>query len=254
MTSCHYVTQQGVVTRPQTNPEELIIMKNTRFQQTATDPRAPQHAAAPRQRPSALEQAGGTRGLVYSALPVVAFVVANSLRGLKVATIAAAALALAIAVERLMRKESIQPALGGLFGVAIAAGISWYTGSAKDYFLIGIWASLGGAVLFLVSVLARWPLAGLIWNSATGKGTAWREDKRSRLYYDVATLALAAIFGARFVVQQWLYENDEVGTLGFAKIAMGYPLLGVGLLVVAWAARSSDKRLRALGLLPAKHA
>jgi hypothetical protein len=41
---------------------------------------------------------------------------------------------LGIAVQRLMRKESIQPALGGVFGVAIAAGISWYTGSAKDFF------------------------------------------------------------------------------------------------------------------------
>lgn len=131
-------------------------------------------------------------------------------------------------------------------------GISWYTGSAKDYFLIGIWASLGGAVLFLVSVLARWPLAGVIWNSATGKGTVWRADKRSRLYYDVATLVLAAVFGARFVVQQYFYETDQVSSLGFAKVAMGFPLLALALLVVAWAARHSNKRLTAIGLLPAR--
>ncbi|MFB7657066.1 MULTISPECIES: DUF3159 domain-containing protein [unclassified Streptomyces] len=197
-------------------------------------------------KPSALEQAGGTKGLVYAALPVVAFVLANNYRGLKVAVIASVAVALGIALERLKRKESLQPALGGLFGVAVAAGVSWYTGSAKDYFLIGIWASLGGAVLFLASVLVRRPLAGVLWNSVTGKGNAWRADGRSRLYYDIATLTLAAIFGARFVVQQYLYETDAVESLGFAKILMGYPLLGLGLLVVAWAARLSDKRLKTL--------
>ncbi|WP_440572413.1 DUF3159 domain-containing protein [Streptomyces sp. KR2] len=205
-----------------------------------------------RGKKTVLEQAGGTKGVVYSALPALVFVVANSVGGLKVGILAALLGAGGIAAQRLVRRESIQPALGGVFGVAVAAGVSWYTGSAKDFFLIGIWASLAGAVVFGVSVVVRWPLAGLIWNATTGKGVAWRTDRRSRIYYDVATLVLAAIFGARFAVQQYLYQADEVGSLGFAKIAMGYPLLAIGVLVVAWAARASDKRLKAVGLLPAK--
>ncbi|MPY58563.1 DUF3159 domain-containing protein [Streptomyces spongiae] len=225
-------------------------MQTTSPQEAASD----MQTAGQRKQKSALEQAGGTKGLVFSALPPVVFVVANNVGGLKAGVAAALLVALGIAVQRLTRRESIQPALGGLFGVAIAAGISWYTGSAKDFFLIGIWASLAGAVAFVLSVLLRWPLAGLIWNSATGKGTVWREDKRSRLYYDIATLVLAAIFGARFAVQQYLYQADEVGSLGFAKIAMGYPLLAVGFLAVAWAARASNKRLKAMGLLPAQRA
>ncbi|RFU88481.1 DUF3159 domain-containing protein [Streptomyces triticagri] len=223
-------------------------MQTTSPQKAAID----MQAADQRRKKSALEQAGGTRGVVYSALPALVFVVANNARGLEVGILAALLVAVGIAVERLARSESIQPALGGVLGVAIAAGISWYTGSAKDFFLIGIWASLAGAVAFTVSVLLRWPLAGLIWNATTGKGTVWRADKRSRIYYDIATLVLAAIFGARFAVQQYLYQADEVDSLGFAKIAMGYPLLAVGLLAVAWAARASDKRLKAVGLLPAK--
>ncbi|MFC8131321.1 DUF3159 domain-containing protein [Streptomyces sp. NPDC057302] len=207
---------------------------------------------APRPQPSALDQAGGTKGIVYSALPVLAFVVANSAAGLRVAVIAALAVAVGIGVERLVRKESVQPAIGGVFGVAIAAGVVWFTGSAKDYFLIGIWASLAGAVLFLLSVLVRWPLVGVIWNAATGKGSVWRADKRSRFYYDVATLALTAVFGARFAVQQYFYATDQVGSLGFAKIAMGFPLLALAFLVAAWAARRSNKRLASIGLLPEK--
>ncbi|WP_326687286.1 MULTISPECIES: DUF3159 domain-containing protein [unclassified Streptomyces] len=225
-------------------------MKTKSFLETESDTQAEQ--AAPRKRPSALDQAGGVRGVIYSALPVLAFVIAHNFRGLKASIIAAFAVAVAIGVERLVRRESVQPAVGGVFGVAIAAGVVWFTGSAKDYFLIGIWASLAGAILFLLSVLVRWPLAGVVWNAATGKGTVWRADKRSRLYYDVATLVLAAVFGARFVVQQYFYETDQVSSLGFAKVAMGFPLLALALLVVAWAARHSNKRLTAIGLLPAR--
>ncbi|MFS8200774.1 DUF3159 domain-containing protein [Streptomyces sp. CWNU-52B] len=224
-------------------------MKAKNFLETETDTTAEQ--TAPR-RPSALEQAGGTKGIVYSALPALAFVVAHNFSGIKLSIVAALGVAVAIGVVRLLSKESVQPAVGGVFGVAVAAGVVWFTGSAKDYFLIGIWASLAGAVLFLVSVLVRWPLAGVIWNVAAGKGNVWREDKRSRLYYDVATLVLAAVFGARFGVQQYFYETDQVGSLGVAKIAMGFPLLAVALVVVAWAARSSNRRLMAVGLLPAK--
>lgn len=227
-------------------------MKTKRFLETESDTQAEQ--TAPRQQPSILDQAGGAKGVVYSALPVLAFVIAHNFRGITASIVAALAVAVAIGVERLVRKESVQPAIGGVFGVAIAAGIVWFTGSAKDYFLIGIWASLAGAVLFLLSVLVRWPLAGVIWNVVTGKSNVWRADKRSRLYYDVATLVLAAVFGARFVVQQYFYVTDQVGSLGFAKIAMGFPLLALALLVVAWAARRSNKRLAAIGLLPAKRA
>ncbi|MFJ6694586.1 DUF3159 domain-containing protein [Streptomyces sp. NPDC091272] len=218
-----------------------------------TEPATQVEQTTPQPRPSVLDQAGGTEGVIYSALPAVAFVVANSLGGMRMAVIAALGVALAIGLWRLVRKESVQPAIGGVFGVAVAAGIVWFTGSAKDYFLIGIWASLAGAVLFLGSVLVRRPLAGVIWNVASGKGDVWRADKRSRLYYDIATLVLAVVFGARFAVQQYFYVTDQVGSLGFAKIAMGFPLLALALLVVAWAARSSNKRLKAIGLLPAKH-
>lgn len=240
--------------RPISAPTDLkeLITVNTTHPQTTSDTHTHQ-TATHQEKPSVLDQVGGTKGIVYSVLPVIAFVAGNSLGGLKAAIIAALAVAAAVTAERLTRKESLQPALGGLLGAAIAAGISWYTGSAKNYFLIGIWASLGGALLFLASVPARRPLAGVIWNAATGKGDVWRTDKRSRHYYNVATLVLAGIFGARFAVQQWLYHTDQVGSLGFAKIAMGYPLLALGLLVVAWAGRSSSKRLKALGLLSAKH-
>ncbi|MGW4074719.1 DUF3159 domain-containing protein [Streptomyces asiaticus] len=199
-----------------------------------------------RAKQTPLEQMGGTTGLVYMMLPVVAFVLGNASYGLTGAICTAVGVSLAISVLRLVRKESIQPALSGLFGVAVASFVAWKTGSAKGFFLTGIWGNLALGVVFLLSVLVRRPLAGIVWGSLNGTGTAWLKDKPSRHYYDIATLTLVGVFAARVAVQQWLYEKDATGWLAFTKIAMGYPLLALAFLVVLWAGRRSGNRLKAL--------
>lgn len=197
-------------------------------------------------KPTLLDHMGGLAGLVYSGLPSVAFVLVDAIVGLNAAVVVAVGVGAGITVLRLLRRESIQPAVSGLLGVAVAAFIAYQTGSAKDYFVLGIWVSAALAVVFLVSVLVRWALVGVIWNLLNGAGHSWRSDRVSRQAYDIATWAFVAVFIARFVVQQWLYDTDSTGWLGFARIAMGYPLLALALVVVVWAVRRSAKQLRAL--------
>ncbi|MFY2790475.1 DUF3159 domain-containing protein [Rhodococcus sp. MALMAid1271] len=207
--------------------------------------------------PTVLEQLGGVRGLLYSTLPVIVFVPANSYFGLGVALWAALGVAAAVLVWRLVQRSPIQPAISGFFGVGICAFIAYRTGDAKGYFLFGIYTSLvyGGA--FVVSVLARWPLVGVIWGYLNGKGTAWRHDRSAVRYYDLATIAWAAVFGARYLVQSQLYDSDQTGWLAVARIGMGWPLTGVALLVTLWSVRQADRALeiasgadRADGTLP----
>lgn len=195
--------------------------------------------------PTLLQQMGGVPGLIYSSLPSLVFVVADAAAGLLAAVAAAVACGIAVAVLRLLRREPVQPAVSGLLGVAIAAFIAYRTGSAKDYFLVGIWVNFGLAVVFFVSVLVRRPLVGVIWSLLGSNRQAWRTDRRSRFGYDVATLALTAVFGARFVVQNWLYGESSTGWLAFARIAMGYPLAAVALVVAVWAVRRSTRHLAA---------
>jgi len=194
-------------------------------------------------KPSVLQQAGGVPGLIYASVPSVVFVVAEAVAGLHAATALAVGAGAGIALLRLLRKEPLQPAVSGLVGVAISAFIAYQSGDAKDYFLVGIWGSLVFAVVFFASVLVRWPLVGVIWGAMSGGGQGWRADRSARTGYDVATLALVATFAARFVVQNWLYDLDATGWLAFARIAMGYPLSGVALVVVVWAVRRADRRM-----------
>ena len=139
------------------------------------------------------------------------FVVADAVTGLHTAVALAVGAGAGIALLRLLRKEPVQPALSGLLGVVIAAFIAYQTGDAKDYFLVGIWGSFVLAVVFFASVLLRRPLVGVIWGALSGRGQAWRADASARMGYDIATLALVAVFAARFVVQNWLYGQDATG-------------------------------------------
>lgn len=209
--------------------------------------RAADEPDEPGNQQTLLEQMGGVAGLVYSSVPVLVFVgVYIPSRSLAAAIWASVGSAVAILVWRLVRREPVQPAISGIFGVAVAAFIAYRTGSARGYFLFGIWTSLvyGGA--FGISVVVRWPLAGVAWSFLNGTGMGWRADKISRRYYDVATVVWVVVFGARFVVQHWLYEANYVGWLAFARIAMGWPLTAIAALVTVWAVRRADQRRKAL--------
>lgn len=193
--------------------------------------------------PTLLEQVGGPVGFVYSAVPVVVFVAANAFLPLAATIIVSVVVGLAIAGYRLLRGERFSLAAGGLLGLALAIGIVALTGSARDFFVVGIWVYLAAFVVALGSVLARRPLTGVVWNLVHGGTRAWRSDRRVLRAHDVATLAAAAVSGARFGVQQWLYVSDETGWLGVARIAMGWPLTLLVALVVVRAWRRSSARL-----------
>jgi hypothetical protein len=194
--------------------------------------------------PTMLERVGGVSGLVLAGVPTFAYVIVNAIAGLDAAVVVAVAVSAGLIVFRLVRKQPLQPAVSGLLGVVIAALIAYYTGSAENYFLPGIWISLAMAAAFTVSVLVRRPLVGVIWNllRSSGPDPQWREDRTVLRGFDIATLAFVVLFAARYVVQQWLYDGGHTGWLAVTRIGMGYPLLGVALLVVFWAVRRANRR------------
>ncbi|OBK27889.1 hypothetical protein A5634_21235 [Mycobacterium asiaticum] len=185
-----------------------------------------------------LAQAGGVSGLVYSSLPVLTFVIASSVAGLLPAIGTALATAALVLVWRLIRRDSVQPALSGFFGVAVCALIAYLVGQSKGYFLLGIWMSLFWAVVFAVSILIRRPVVGYLWSWATGRDRGWREVSRAVYAFDIATLSWTLVFLARFGVQGHLYELGKTGWLGVTRIAMGWPLTALAALITYGAIRA----------------
>jgi Protein of unknown function (DUF3159) len=192
-----------------------------------------------------LEQMGGVSGLIYSSLPVIVFVPISSFFGLMPAIGAALGVAAAILVWRLIRHESVQPAISGFIGVGISALIAYMVGQSKGYFLLGIWTSLFWAIVFTVSILIRRPVVGYVWGWVNSHDRAWRGLRRAVVAFDIATFVWVLVFTSRFVVQHHLYDADQTGWLGVARIAMGWPLTAVAALVTYLAIRVAQRALHA---------
>ena len=191
-----------------------------------------------------LDQMGGISGLIYSSLPVLVFVPVSTKFGLMPAIWAALGVAALVLVWRLIRRETVQPAISGFIGVGISALIAWWLGESRGYFAYGIWMSLVYAADFTVSIVIRRPLVGYAWGWFSGHGRDWRSVRRAVLAFDVAPFAWAIVFASRFVVQRHLYDADDVGMLGVARIAMGWPLTGVAAVITWFAIRAAQKALQ----------
>jgi Protein of unknown function (DUF3159) len=191
-----------------------------------------------------IAQMGGVSGMVYSSLPVVVFVPVSTTLGLMPAIGAALVVAALVLVWRLLRRESTQPAVSGFVGVAVCAAIAYVMGESKGYFLLGIWMSLFWAAVFGASVLIRRPVVGYVWGWINGHGIGWRRVRRAVLAFDIATLVWVLVFASRFIVQNHLYDLNQTGWLGLARIAMGWPLTALAALATYLAIRVAQKAVR----------
>ncbi|MFF7632189.1 DUF3159 domain-containing protein [Kitasatospora sp. NPDC008050] len=188
--------------------------------------RAAQDEAARKEAADSIIQAfGGVRGMIDMTLPGLAFIVTYNLTH-QVSTAAWGALALSavFVVIRLLRRETIQHAFSGVFGVAIGAYISMKTGKAENFYLPGLLWNVGYALGLAVSALVRWPLIGLTLGPVTGEMFTWRTQNPGRLRaYTKATWAWAVIMGIKPVILFPLYFTNNINLLGWLKVALGIP-------------------------------
>lgn len=200
-------------------------------------------------RQQLLDGIGGWSGTVITAVPTIVFVIVNSAAGLRSAIVAAIGSALLLAGYRLARRQSVQQAVSGLAGVAIAAFIAARTGEAKGYFLFGIVTSLASGAGFLATIGIRRPAVGVLWEfldpTPGPDGVRWWHRGPLLRAYVIATLAGAAVFLARGVVQLALFHENATGWLAVARIAMGYPLTIAAIGVAFWAVRRARRQLLA---------
>jgi hypothetical protein len=200
-------------------------------------------------RQQMLDSIGGWTGTVITAIPPVVFVIVNASAGLRPAIFAAVGAAVVLTGYRLIRKQSVQQALTGLFGVVIAALIAARTGQARGYFLLGIWSSFLYGGIFVISAIVRRPVVGLFWEfldpTPGDEDVPWFRRPPLLRAYLMATMAAAGIFLARGVVQLALFRHNATGWLAFARVAMGYPLWIAAVGFGFWVVSRARKRLAA---------
>ncbi len=172
---------------------------------------------------------GGRRGIADSSLPGLAFVIAYTASGqsLNTAIWTAIGVGAVLFATRLFKRETVQFAVAGFAGVAIAAFIANQTGRAEDFFLPGLFLNLAYAAAYLISIAVRWPLLGVFIGPLNGEGMEWRKDERRLQLYTRASWIWVGMFTLRLAVQLPLYFAGELVALGVAKTAMGFPVFAL---------------------------
>ena len=179
-----------------------------------------------------LNAMGGKKGLLDSGLPALIFlVIFNVTKDVQQAAYGALALSLILTIVRLARRETIQHAISGVIGVAICAWLSNRTGKAEDFYLPGLWTNAIYGVVYLASILVRWPIIGVIIGPLLEENLRWRKDPIRTKVYVKATWLWVGMFAVRLLVQYPLYVSGNVNVLGTARLVMGYPLF----IATAWA-------------------
>ena len=128
-----------------------------------------ERAAEHTPNPTLLDHMGGLSGLVYTGLPIVTFVVANTIAGLHVA----------IASPSVPARES---PYCGCYARSRSSPPSPVCSALRSPRSSRTRRGPGALAVGRV-----------IWNLLNGNGNAWRMDKPSRLGFDIATSALALL-------------------------------------------------------------
>ncbi|MEF2977894.1 DUF3159 domain-containing protein [Subtercola sp. YIM 133946] len=192
---------------------------------------------APGETPTAnslLRAMGGIRGLIESILPGLAFLVIYTVtRDLTPSVIAPLVVAVVFIIVRLVTRSPVMPAVVGLVGVGISAALALVTGKAEDNFLPGLIINAVSIVVLLVSIVARWPLIGLIVGVLTGDAVGWRTDAAKFRVVLIATWCWVGLFAIRLGVEGPLYLAGNAEALASVKLLLGVPLYAA-MLWVTW--------------------
>jgi hypothetical protein len=192
---------------------------------------------APGETPTAgalLAAIGGVRGIIESILPGFVFVLVFAITGeVAPSVLIPAALAVVFVVIRLVTRTPVAPALVGLVGIALSAGLALFSGRAEENFVLGFFLNGGYVLVLLVSLLVRWPLIGIIVGLLRGEGSGWRSDRAKFRVATITTVLWTGMFALRLAVQLPLYYTEQAQLLGATKLIMGLPLYAA-VLWVTW--------------------
>lgn len=172
-----------------------------------------------------LASVGGVRGIAEAIVPALVFLVSFIITtDVWISAILAVGLAAVASAVRLIQRQPLTQALAGVFGVAVSAAVALLQDDARGYYVIGFYISAAYGAVFALSMIFKWPLMGLIYGWIRGEGVTWQKDLIQRRKYQIATLLMVLVFASRLVVQLPMYWDDNVVSLGTARLVMGVPL------------------------------
>ncbi len=165
----------------------------------------------------------GRNSFLDTILPPIIFLAINGLINFQAATWSALVLSVVIAIFRLLHKQSLLYALGGVFSVAIAIGIAWFLGKSEGFFLPGLISGSMTLLLTIASLVIRRPMVA--WTSYLARRWPldWYWHPLVRPAYSEVTFAWTIFFAARLFLQFSLFKNQNINSLAITNFITGWP-------------------------------
>ena len=167
----------------------------------------------------------GRSGIIDSIIPPIAFVIVNTVSDVDAAIIASFAIALAISVYRLMRRQPLTFALGGIGSVIVAAALAKFIGKAEGFFLPGLISGIITVILCLVSLIARKPIVAWTSHFARSWPLDWYWHPQVRPAYNEVTIAWTLFFIVRLALEFELILIEQPTLVAIFNIVSGWPAL-----------------------------
>ncbi|CAB4749382.1 unannotated protein [freshwater metagenome] len=168
---------------------------------------------------------GGKKGIIDSTIPSLIFLLTyNVTHNLKACLYISIATAALLMIWRLIKRDTLTHSISGFIGIAFCGWFAWKTGEAKDYYAPSLWKNSAFALVYLISILVKWPLIGVLLGPILGENLNWRKNPARMAAYKKATWIWFALFAIRLVVQYPLFKANQLNALGIANIFLGFPL------------------------------
>ena len=207
---------------------------------------------------SVLRSVGGTRGIVESVLPELAFLVLFLVsHDLTLTIVASLVLCVVMLVARLVQRQTVMGVLSGTVMVLICLFAAYRSSDARNYYLPACIINAVWAVVLGVSLAARRPGIGYFVELIAAPPTeslrdwyhGWHDDVELRRAYTKATWLWVLMFVVRDAAQVPLWLTGHVYALGTVTLVLGVPLFAlvcwVSYLIIATPRHDHRQRMQA---------
>jgi hypothetical protein len=186
----------------------------------------------------------GSRSLIDIVVPPLLFLVLVKGAGFSYAVWGSLSLAVLLMVWRLVRRQSILAAVGGVVGVLLSLALVQLLNREEGFFLPGILTGIGTVLVAVGSILAGKPMVA--WTSYLARRWpwGWYWHPQVRPAYTEVTWFWAIFFLLRVGLQLNLFQAAQAEQLAGLNLLLGWPAT---LLLLIFSYLYGTWRLRRLG-------
>lgn len=158
-------------------------------------------------------------------LPPLVFLVVNGLFGINQAILSSVIFSVLISIGRLVRRQPLSYAIGGLVGVLFAFLIVQLLGRAEGFFLPGILSGTLTVITALVSLLIKKPFVAWTSHFARRWPWEWYWHSQVRPAYTEVTWVWLVFFLLRLLVQINYFQAQQTSALALVNLFFGWPAI-----------------------------